>query len=74
MNARNEFLSFSQFTDLLKTKELVDSLKSVEKVEILPYHSLGRSKWDKLDFDYPLGDTPAPTQEQIKHAESILHL
>ncbi len=59
---------------LAKTKELVDSLKSVERVEILPYHSLGRSKWDKLGFDYPLGDTPAPTQEQVKHAESILYL
>lgn len=61
-------------TSLTKTKELVDSLKTVEKVEILPYHSLGRAKWDKLGLDYPLGDTPAPTEEEIKRAESILYL
>ncbi len=57
---------------LKKTKELVDSLKTVEKVEILPYHSLGKSKWEKLGIDYPLADTPAPTTDEIKRAESIL--
>ncbi len=59
---------------LKKTKELVDSLKSVEKIEILPYHSLGKSKWEKLGIDYPLKDTPAPTDEEVKLAESILYL
>ena len=59
---------------LAKTKELVDSLKTVEKVEILPYHSLGRTKWDKLGLDYPLGNTPAPTDEEIARAERILYL
>ena len=59
---------------LKKTKELVDSLKTVEKVEILPYHSLGKSKWDKLGIDYPLGDTPAPTEDELKRAEGILYL
>ncbi len=59
---------------LSKTKELVDSLKTAEKVEILPYHSLGKSKWDKLGLSYPLENTPAPTDEEIKHAESILYL
>lgn len=59
---------------LKKTKELVDSLKSVEKIEILPYHSLGKSKWEKLGINYPLKDTPAPTDEEVKLAESILYL
>ena len=59
---------------LKKTKELVDSLKTVERVEILPYHSLGKSKWEKLGIDYPLKDTPAPSAEEVKKAESLLYL
>lgn len=59
---------------LKRTKELVDSLKTVDKVEILPYHSLGKSKWEKLGIDYTLGDTPAPTDNEIAKAESILYL
>ena len=59
---------------LRETKEFVDSLKTVQKVEILPYHSLGKSKWEKLGIDYPLGDTPAPTDREIKSAEAILYL
>ncbi len=59
---------------LKETKKLVDSLKTVEKIEILPYHTFGVQKWEKLGLSYPLEDTPIPTEEQIKHAESILSL
>ncbi len=34
--------------DLLKLKEFISSLNSVKKVEILPYHNLGKFKWEKL--------------------------
>lgn len=34
--------------DLLKLKEFISSLHSVKKVEILPYHNLGKFKWEKL--------------------------
>lgn len=59
---------------LYATKGLVDSLKTVEKIEILPYHSFGKAKWEKLGIEYTLKDTPIPTEEQVKHAESILNL
>lgn len=34
--------------DLLKLKEFVSNLNSVKKFEILPYHNLGKFKWEKL--------------------------
>ena len=38
-------------------------LKSLERVEILRFHQLGRSKWQKLGIDYPLNDTEPPSAE-----------
>ena len=40
--------------DLLALKDFISTLKTVEKVEILPYHDLGKFKWDKLGCTYEL--------------------
>lgn len=58
--------------DLIKTKEFIDSLKTVERVEILPYHTLGLGKWDNLNIDYPLKEAVPPTREEVEKAEKIL--
>lgn len=58
--------------DLKKLKEFIDTLKTVEKVEILPYHNLGKFKWDKLEEKYSLENVVPPDEEHIKHAKSIL--
>ena len=58
--------------DLIKTRKFIDTLKTVKKVEVLPYHSLGKDKWYKLGLTYPLEGVPIPTDEQIKEARDIL--
>jgi len=58
--------------DLEKTAEYIRSLGVVERVEVLPYHSMGEYKWEQLGLDYPLKGKKAPTEEQVKHAEAIL--
>lgn len=58
--------------DLQKLKEFISSLKTVEKVELLPYHNLGKFKWEKLGATYELENVQPPTSEQIKKAKSIL--
>ena len=58
--------------DLKKLKNFIDRLKSVEKVEILPYHNLGKFKWDKLEKKYELENVAPPNKEQIKRAKTIL--
>ena len=60
--------------DLQKTAEFIETLKTVEKVEILPYHSLGMFKWDKISVPYSLKDTRAPNREEIERAEAILNV
>lgn len=58
---------------LQKMHAFISSLKTVERVEILPYHTLGIMKWNSLGIKYPLENTPVPTKEQIETAEKILH-
>ena len=58
--------------DLLRMRKFIDSLKTVERVEVLPYHSLGLMKWKELNIPYTLEGVPAPTKEQVEQAESIL--
>lgn len=52
-------------------KEL-NQLGTVEKVEVLPYHPMGESKWEELGLKYPLKGQRAPTKEEVKRAEEIL--
>ena len=58
--------------DLRKLRRFIDTLKTVEKVEVLPYHRMGVPKWDKLGIPYSLENTPVPAEEEIRAAESIL--
>lgn len=60
--------------DLKALKDFTDSLKTVEKVEILPYHTLGIKKWEELNLKYPLDGIKTPTDAQIQAAKKILGL
>ena len=59
-------------SDLKKTKEFIDTLKTVDKVEVLPYHKLGIQEWERLGIPYKLEGIDPPTEEQQKLAKSIL--
>ena len=57
---------------LKELKQLIKGLKTVEKVEILPYHTFGVPKWEKLGIEYELKDIKPPTKEETDKAEKIL--
>lgn len=57
---------------LKQTRQFVDTLKNVEKVEILPYHTMGVHKYEQLNIEYRLKDIKEPTVEEIELATKIL--
>ena len=58
---------------LLRWKEFADTLASVKKIEVLPYHRLALEKYKKLGLEYKLKDILEPTKEQINLAQEILN-
>lgn len=60
--------------DLIKLKEFISSLKTVKKIELLPYHNLGEYKWKKLGLDYKLKDIRSANSDDIKRVKEILKI
>jgi pyruvate formate lyase activating enzyme len=58
--------------DLRATGDFIRSLAAVEKVEVLPYHSMGEAKWKALGLDYRLAGVDAPGQAAVERARSLL--
>ena len=57
---------------LIRTREFIDTLKTVTKVEVLPYHTLGAYKWKELGIPYKLEGVEPPTEDRIQNAKKIL--
>ena len=51
----------------------IKGLKNIQKVEVLPYHTLGEYKWKELGYDYPLAGIEPPTNERVRNANELLH-
>ena len=52
--------------------DFIQTLGNVERVEVLPYHTLGIYKWESLGIPYTLKDVDPPTADTVKRAEEIL--
>ena len=52
--------------------EIVGSLKSVEQVDILPYHRYGAGKYARLGLEYPLIGLEEQTKEQVANMTSLV--
>lgn len=45
--------------------DLLAGLGNIERVDVLPFHQMGRFKWDKLDMEYTLRDAQPPSHETV---------
>jgi len=57
--------------DLREMAQFIASLGVVERVEVLPFHQLGRFKWRALGLDYTLENTKSPPPDLIEMACGI---
>lgn len=57
--------------DLDEIGQLADfaaTLGNVKRIDLLPFHQLGRFKWERLGMDYQLGNTLPPRHESVEKA------
>ncbi|MGX9890970.1 pyruvate formate-lyase-activating protein [Streptomyces sp. NPDC002276] len=50
--------------------DLVWGLGSVDRVDILPFHKLGATKYEALGVPFPLRDSPVPTPELVERVRA----
>lgn len=63
---------FNDTTDnMKKLTALVKTLKNVKEVHLLPFHSLGRSKYGGLDTCYDAAEVEPPSMEAMQALSSI---
>ncbi len=57
--------------DIKNLAKFLLTLGNVEKIEVLPYHSMGEFKWNELGYEYPLKGIYDATDEEVKEASKI---
>jgi pyruvate formate lyase activating enzyme len=54
--------------DIAQIAKFTASLGNVERVEVLPFHQMGRFKWKELKLNYTLDDVKPPTIDAVEVA------
>ncbi len=57
---------------LQRTRDFIDTLKTVSRIDVLPYHTLGTFKYEELGIPYRLEGINPPSQERVENAKKIL--
>ena len=52
--------------------EFMATLSNVKALDVLPYHSMGKVKYESLGLDYPLPDTREATKEEAVAAKNMI--
>ncbi len=58
--------------DLIALRDFVKELKTVQRFEVLPYHTLGVFKWENLGIPYSLSEVRPPSKERIEQVNALL--
>lgn len=57
-------------SEVEKVAEFTASLGNVERVDVLPFHQMGKFKWERLGMDYLLRDARPSSREKVEEAVS----
>ncbi|HEU4786936.1 MAG TPA: pyruvate formate-lyase-activating protein [Gemmatimonadaceae bacterium] len=57
--------------DISHIARFAASLGNVERVDVLPFHQMGRYKWEKLGIEYKLRDVEPPDPEVVERVCAI---
>lgn len=57
---------------LARLGKFLRDFKNIEKIEVLPYHTLGKAKYENMGLEYPLGDTPQLSEKDAKKALKLI--
>ena len=52
--------------------EFMATLGNVKALDVLPYHSMGKTKYESLNMEYPLGDTREATKDEAAAARNMI--
>ena len=58
--------------ELASLGKFLKGLSNLEKIELLPYHDMGRGKYEALSLDYPLDGVRVATSEDTERAKRII--
>lgn len=56
---------------IIAVADYAASLPTVSRVEVLPFHQMGRDKWAELGLPYELADTQPPTPDAVAAARAV---
>ena len=59
--------------NILRLKEIAESHKCVDKIELLPFKKICQVKYDKMGIPFPFAHLPEPKKDKIKDLEEILY-
>src|SRR3954469_6225092 len=54
--------------EMNRMAEFAASLGNVQRVDVLPFHQMGRFKWEKLGMEYKMRDAQPPSRETVERA------
>ena len=58
---------------LKKTREFIEKLSNVQRIEVLPYHTMGQHKFEAMGIKYQLEGVQSPAKERVENAYNILN-
>lgn len=54
--------------DIARIADFAAGLGNVHRVDVLPFHQLGKFKWKELKIEYALADVQPPSPEAVEEA------